>query len=199
MKHGFGHALAATAFGMAGLASGPAVAATAAGPYYATPSWDQQLPASTRFVTLSNWVDTQFPLGGAAVLDRETGLVWERSSAPILWSYEQAQQICAQSSTGGRAGWRVPSLHELSSLLDPAVPGPGLWLPAGHPFIGLSDADLYWTATSREGFPTAAWAIALGTVTAAPSNRCCSVGPGVAKSTPLRLLCVRGGGPVSTN
>src|SRR5271169_1120634 len=40
------------------------------GPYYANPSWDQQLPASTRFVVLTNW-------GSQAVLDRETGLVWE--------------------------------------------------------------------------------------------------------------------------
>ena len=47
---------------------------TAPGPYYATPSWDQQLPAATRFIVLSNW-------NSAAVLDRETGLVWERSPA----------------------------------------------------------------------------------------------------------------------
>ena len=56
-----------------------AAVTTASGPYYATPSWDQQLPASTRFVVLSNWIDAAHPLGGAAVLDRETGLVWEQS------------------------------------------------------------------------------------------------------------------------
>ena len=39
--------------------------------YHATPSWDQTLPAATRFIVLSNF-------GGQAVLDRETGLVWER-------------------------------------------------------------------------------------------------------------------------
>jgi len=54
-------------------------ATTATGPYYANPSWDQQLPASTRFIVLSNWVDTAHPSGGAAVLDRETGLIWEQS------------------------------------------------------------------------------------------------------------------------
>jgi len=47
---------------------------TSNGPYYATPSWDQKLQCDTqatcpRFIVLSNW-------GGAAVLDRETGLVW---------------------------------------------------------------------------------------------------------------------------
>src|SRR5215471_19635510 len=61
------------------LLSAGANAASGAGPYYANPSWDQQLPGATRFIVLSNWVDANFPNGGAAVLDRETGLVWEQS------------------------------------------------------------------------------------------------------------------------
>jgi hypothetical protein len=49
--------------------------------YYANPSWDQQLACTStsncpRFVVLSNWIDANFPSGGAAVVDRETGLVW---------------------------------------------------------------------------------------------------------------------------
>src|SRR5439155_21664995 len=69
---------------MMALGAGPAQAVTSAGPYYAEPSWDQQLQCDTqatcpRFIVLSNWIDTSHPLGGAAVLDRETGLVWERS------------------------------------------------------------------------------------------------------------------------
>src|SRR5689334_6098081 len=51
---------------------------TAAGPYYATPSWDQTLPASTRFIILSNFTSE-------AVLDRDTGLVWERSPSTLLF------------------------------------------------------------------------------------------------------------------
>jgi hypothetical protein len=45
------------------------------GPYYATPSWDQTLPAATRFVVLSN-------MNAEAVLDRETGLVWRKTPDP---------------------------------------------------------------------------------------------------------------------
>src|SRR5215472_9762541 len=53
--------------------AGPASAQTSgAGPYYATPSWDQSIPAATRFVVLTNFAS-------AAVLDRETGLVWEKT------------------------------------------------------------------------------------------------------------------------
>ena len=55
------------------LLSTPVFAQTVAnGPYYATPSWDQTLPANTRFIVLANF-DNQ------AVLDRETGLVWHRA------------------------------------------------------------------------------------------------------------------------
>src|SRR5215467_3710646 len=62
---------------------------TSNGPYYATPSWDQQLPVSTRFIVLANWIDADHPSGGAAVLDRETGLVWEQNPegpVPVTWA-----------------------------------------------------------------------------------------------------------------
>lgn len=49
-------------------------AANSNGPYYAEPSWDQKLPAATRFVVLMDW-------NNEAVLDRETGLVWEQAPA----------------------------------------------------------------------------------------------------------------------
>src|SRR5205823_5493795 len=96
---------------LAGFAANPAGAATtAAGPYYANPSWDQQLPASTRFVVLSNWIDVAHPSGGAAVLDRETGLVWEQSPStfpdgmgrPSGVAWGAAQFYCNNLSTGGR-------------------------------------------------------------------------------------------------
>ena len=52
-----------------------------AGPYYATPSWDQKIQCDAqatcpRFVVLSNW-------NSEAVLDRETGLVWEKSPTAV--------------------------------------------------------------------------------------------------------------------
>ena len=65
--------LALAILGTLAIASGPVGAKTTHnGPYYANPSWDQQIPAGQRFIVLSNW-------NNAAVLDRETGLVWERS------------------------------------------------------------------------------------------------------------------------
>jgi hypothetical protein len=62
---------------------------TAAGPYYATPSWDQKLPSSTRFIVLSNW-------NGDAVLDRETGLVWQKAPDTDQAPWETAVAFCGR-------------------------------------------------------------------------------------------------------
>jgi hypothetical protein len=135
------------------VAAVPAHAQTvAAGPYYATPSWDQKLVCATpgncpRFVVLSNW-------NSAAVLDRETGLVWERQ--PGVFPFELPQSWgttfsgCFQKSTGGRKGWRMPTMEELSSLVDPSTGT----LPAGHPFINVQ-VDLFAVYWSASRVPTA--------------------------------------------
>lgn len=115
---------------------------TAAGPYYATPSWDQKLTPATRFVVLSNW-------NGEAVLDRETGLVWERTPDPFAHFWDDAIRLCRAKKTGNRMGWRLPILEELHSLIDPAaaVSFPGPALPPGYPFNAL--ATSYWSATAH--------------------------------------------------
>ena len=56
---------------MSPLPAGSTLAQTTAnGPYYATPSWDQTLPASTRFIVLSNgsWLS---PNGGVGLFSKD--------------------------------------------------------------------------------------------------------------------------------
>jgi|SRR4051812_4230900 hypothetical protein len=135
-----------------GLSASIAFADTiATGPYYATPSWDQTLPSSTRFIVLSNF-------NSEAVLDRETGLVWERSPATSPLTWVAASQVCIQRTTGGRLGWRLPTIQEIGSLFDPnasTLPP----LPAGHPFLGIPAAQFtaYWSATSVDVHPDLAY------------------------------------------
>jgi hypothetical protein len=107
------------------------------GPYYAVPSWDQQLPTSTRFVVLTNWAN-------AAVLDRETGLVWQQdvsAASPIPWA--DAIFVCQGTSIGGRFGWRLAAVEELTTLLDPTT----IMLFSGAPF-NLGSNAVFWTATT---------------------------------------------------
>jgi hypothetical protein len=67
------------------------------GPYYATPSWDQKLVYFQRFICLTDW-------NNEAVLDRETGLVWQRSPLPLMYRQSLAVFACYNANTGGRGG-----------------------------------------------------------------------------------------------
>src|SRR4249920_2249418 len=103
MKCGLARTLALIGAGLAALVALPTHAqTTGVGPYYATPSWDQTLPAATRFIVLSN-------MNSEAVLDRETGLVWSRSPSENLnFDWFTSSRFCATLRLGNRAGWRLP-------------------------------------------------------------------------------------------
>jgi hypothetical protein len=162
-------------------AEGARAQTVAAGPYYATPSWDQKLACSSasncpRFIVLSNW-------NSAAVLDRETGLVWEKapSLSTFIWLY--AQEPCNGSSVGNRKGWRLPTLQELASLVDGDPANTSIpRLPPGHPFQNVQPLS-YWSATTNAITNAYAWAVDLddGFVTSFD------------KSNTFFVWCVRGG------
>jgi hypothetical protein len=155
----------------------PAEAQTVAvGSYYATPAWDQTLPAASRFIVLSNFKNE-------AVLDRETGLVWEKGPIRLGMLYADALATCANAVTGGRAGWRLPSFHELSSLGDPATDS---GLPSGHPFV--ANNSWYWSATTVRGLTTEAWAVAF--------DQGVHVNDWLTSHL-FQTWCVRSGGPLS--
>ena len=141
------------AFGvLAGVAltASPAQADTANGPYYAVPSWDQKIPVATRYTVLLNW-------NSEAVLDRETGLVWERApetQVPRQWF--NAASACLAKNVGKRKGWRLPSVAELMSLINPSESVPPN-IHVGHPFQIDSGVHLYWSATPGTVVPETAW------------------------------------------
>jgi hypothetical protein len=142
-------------------------------------SWSNKIPAAKRFVVLADF-------NNEAVLDRETGLVWERSPSSTLdtWSGIPSVRVqCTSRTTGGRKGWRLPSMPELASLVDPSVPSPGPTLPHGHPFTNVQSA-VYWSATTVADIPTRAWFV---NFSGGPE------GTGGEKTEPLHVWCVRGG------
>ncbi|MBX3324818.1 MAG: DUF1566 domain-containing protein [Nitrospira sp.] len=111
-------------------------------------SWNRTLPTEMRFVVLANF-------NSEAVLDQNTGLVWERSPAPVLTDWKAARFSCLNKTVGGQRGWRLPSIVELTSLLDPSVQDSGSMLPSGHPFLN-NPSGFYWSA-STDGEPSKAW------------------------------------------
>jgi len=140
------------------------------------PTWDQSLEcdstACPRF---------QLVLGGAGVLDKETGLVWEQAVDSSAMSWASAQQYCASRVVGGRLGWHVPTVEQLASLMTPtATVAP--YLPTGNPFTGVQ-SSYYWTATTLAGSTTNAWGVNFYTNSVAYGN----------KSDGFNAWCVRGG------
>jgi uncharacterized protein DUF1566 len=121
-------------------------------------SWERKITnAQERFKVLTRF-------NSEAVLDRETGLVWERkpSREGMIWS--TAKMFCAQKALGGRGGWRLPAFNELTSLIDPNITDPQIpRLPTGHPFLDVELDPLgpiaYWSATSFTGEPGFALAV----------------------------------------
>ena len=101
------------------------------------PIWSQKRPAAQRFVIV---------LDGAAVLDKETGLVWEKSPDTTTRTWDDAVSHCYLKTVGGRKGWRLPTVEELESLIDTTQNSPAL--PSGHPFLNVQSLT-YWSGTSH--------------------------------------------------
>jgi hypothetical protein len=162
----------------------PEPAAGQQSPYYSLPSWNQTLRAAKRFV-LAMPIDG---FGLQAVLDLETGLVWQRTPhEPRAFEWLDARRLCRTENTGGRQGWRLPSVEELSSLLDLASSDPGL--PSGHPFDLRETTPVFWSASVDDFDASQAYAVMFvgETPTTVPGVR---VFP---KNFKLRAWCVRGG------
>ena len=137
------------------------------------PTWAATLPTNTRFTLV---------MGGAAVLDLETGLVWEQNPSPsAATTWDDGFAFCWGSArfTGGRYGWRLPTVEELTSLLNPAT----RTLPGGHPF-GSNTSGTFWTGTTVPNPNTSAY-----TVNFSGSG----LGATPKTMSTLPVWCVRGG------
>lgn len=127
MKQKLLYTLELIVFVMVVLATSPAEAQTTLpGTYYPIPSWDQKLPTSTRFIVLSNW-------DRAAVLDRETGLVWEKSPSagelhlPWLLALTRALQQLDCGESHGLAVAHVAGVDEPGGPVSVCFPYPSQW------------------------------------------------------------------------
>ena len=156
----------------------------AAGQSNHTLRWDTSHASATRFTVLA-----AIP---GAVLDNNTGLVWEQApdGSPRPWL--NATTNCVNKkvpATGGTKGWRLPSVVELASVQDPSLPAP--FVPASVFTFSSSDSTpgvrgaRYWSASSLAdaAYPAHAWGVAFddGVVNATP------------KADANRYWCVRGG------
>jgi len=138
-----------------------------------TQAWNKNLPAAQRFTVLASFAN-------AAVLDKNTGLVWEQAPDATVRSWSVTTSYCINKNVGGTAGWRLPSAVELKSVQDPTLSAP--FVPASV-FTGVQ-SDLYWSASTDADSPTSALVVFFYL----------QGGVGMSsKSSSFRAWCVRGG------
>lgn len=110
------------------------------------------------------WPDPRFISSDKTVTDQITGLVWLKdaglSEFPLSWSetFDFVRELNAENHCGLNQ-WRLPSRHEMFSLIshtriNPAVVRPNLFM---NLFNGY-----YWTHTSCARYPDQAWYLHLG-------------------------------------
>jgi hypothetical protein len=139
------------------------------------PSWHKVISGTDRFDEADGWV-----------LDRETGLVWDKIPQSTTMNWEDAVPYCWNRSVTPdgfalKKGWRLPTVEELMTLVDPNASGTPK-LPPNHPFNNISGK--YWTSTATVGnwFEKYVWDSAtssLSTQVTFPGNRAwCVRAPG---------------------
>lgn len=95
------------------------------------------------------------------VFDKETGLVWERAPIAEAKGWDAAIVYSYAKAVAGRKGWRLPTIEELLTLVDPTQSNPTL--PVGHPFINVKVDYFYWSSTLGMSLPpTYAWGYNFG-------------------------------------
>ena len=88
-------------------------------------------------------------LAGGLVSDRLTNLVWQQQASTATMSWSEAMSYCTA------AGFRLPTVKELRSIVDYSVPPPGPTInPKAFP---NTPAEEFWTSTENRGFPDYSW------------------------------------------
>lgn len=108
-------------------------------------NWQEAHPAASRFLILPEF-------NNEAVLDTDTGLIWEIAPRSTAITWNEARSICLTRATGGQKGWRLPAPAEMRSLVGPAVDSPIPNIPPGHPFVNIVPTS-YWTVVPENHQP----------------------------------------------
>ena len=151
------------------------------------PTWSRHLDSTNGEPDGCNSDRFKCVLNDEAVLDMETGLVWQRSPEnAILNPWEEQVYRCFNRSTGDRGGWRMPTAFEFMTLLEYLGPD-DMGLPPSHPFDGVLSGTTYVSITSDVPDPTKV----LGLCCLIPEHQCGLCVDSKAFSFPI--WCVRGG------
>lgn len=107
-------------------------------------------------------------LGSGIVRDDVTGLMWQQATAPGItggtYTWQEAADYCASLTLGDYADWRLPTLSELTTLIDNGIASPGPMIDTT--FFPDTAALAYWSATANASGTGYVWFVSFdyGTV-----------------------------------
>ena len=92
--------------------------------------------------------------------DNVTGLQWQQASAPDTYRWQEALTYCSNLELGTHDDWRLPTVQELSTLVDSGIPDPGPTVNIDYfpDTIGSAFSD-YWAADADANNPNYAWIV----------------------------------------
>lgn len=98
----------------------------------------------------------RYVAGSGTLQDSKTGLTWEQPAMTAL-AWSDAKSYC----TGKGAGWRLPKIKELLTIVDfNGVRTDGVHIDA---LFDPTPADVdYWSSTPVAGSSSSAWAVSFG-------------------------------------
>jgi hypothetical protein len=93
--------------------------------------------------------------GDGTILDRLTGLMWQKTQSSNTMSWEEALSYATHLTLAGKSGWRLPNIKELQSLNDTKLIKPSFNISY---FTNISIGN-YWSSTTLVQAPAKAWDI----------------------------------------
>ena len=89
--------------------------------------------------------------GDGTVTDTCTGLMWQKETAPGIYTWSEALRYCESLQLGGHSDWRLPNVRELHSLVDYGRRDPSID-PVFDAVPGW-----YWSSTTDAPYSEHAW------------------------------------------
>jgi hypothetical protein len=93
--------------------------------------------------------------GNGTVNDTATKLTWQQAANTTGMTWASAGPYCAGLTGLAGGGWRLPTVKELTTLLDYSRPGPPFIDPVAFPGVPANGSpgavNVFWSATSLVG------------------------------------------------
>jgi hypothetical protein len=123
----------------------------------ADPNWaewpvpNSQVDVITGAPNLESYTDN----GDGTVTDNVTGLMWQQAVPATKYIWADAVAYCPTLTLAGHSEWRLPSVIELSSIVDL-----GQSYPSINPtYFPSTPSDSFWSASPFAGSWSDAWLV----------------------------------------